>query len=141
MIFWIIMQNFAAIRSAVLAKMTFEVAILVNFRIFPNWNCHFRSGLWKARCDVFSMYVLQSYRSCIFVSVKPEARGSFGWNWQLRTHSQILMKSIPTKHCHLSSSSRSSLAMTRIASGVNACCYRHNPHDVIKICLSTSFGR
>ena len=64
------MQNFAAIRSAVLEKMTFEIAILVVFRIFPNGNCHFLSGLWKAVCDVARLYILQSYRSCTFCKRK-----------------------------------------------------------------------
>ena len=89
----IAMQNLAAIQSAVLEKMTFEVAFLgVIFRIFPNWNFHFRSRVWKAGCDVVSMYVLQSYRSCGFLSVTPEASCSFGLNLQLHAHSQIIMK-------------------------------------------------
>ena len=50
--------------------MTFEVAILLVFRIFPNWNCNFRPGLWKAGCDVAMLYVLQSYRSCTFCKRK-----------------------------------------------------------------------
>ena len=70
LIFKIVMQNFAALRSAVLEKMAFEVAILAVFRIFPNWNCHFRPGLWKAGCDVVRLYILQSYRSCIFCKRK-----------------------------------------------------------------------
>ena len=35
LIFYIVMQNFAAIRSAVLEKMTFEVAIFGNFPVIP----------------------------------------------------------------------------------------------------------
>ena len=33
--------------------MMFEVAIFGNFPDIPNWNCHFRSGLWKVGCNVF----------------------------------------------------------------------------------------
>ena len=71
------MQNFAAIRSAVLEKMMFEVAILVIFRIFPNWKCLFRSRLWKAGCDVVSMHVLQSYRYCTFCKRKTRGETQF----------------------------------------------------------------
>ena len=127
------MQNFAVIRSAVLEKMTFENAIFGKFPDIPELKLSL--PFWgKAGCDVVSLYVLQSYRSCIFVSVKPEARRSFGKNLQLRTHSQIIMKSIPTTHCHLSSSRLPSFAMARIASGVNACCHRHVPFGVINAC-------
>ena len=31
--------------------------------------------------------------------------------------------------------------MARIASGVNACCYRHVPYDIINKRYSASFGR
>ena len=54
-------------------KWRLKLLFLVNFRIFPNWNCHFRFGQWKAGCDVVRLYVLQSYRSCIFC--KPKTRG------------------------------------------------------------------
>ena len=50
---------------------------LVIFRIFPNWNCHFRSGLLKAGCYVVSMYVLQSYRSCTFCKRKTRGDTQF----------------------------------------------------------------
>ena len=50
---------------------------LVIFWIFPNWNCHFRSGLWKAGFDVVSMYVLQSYRSCTFCKRKTRGETQF----------------------------------------------------------------
>ena len=66
LIYLIVMQNFATIRSAVFQKMTFEVTILVIFRIFLNWNCRFRRSVWAAGCDVVKLYVLQSYRSCTF---------------------------------------------------------------------------
>ena len=71
------MQNLAAIRSAVLEKMTFEVAILVIFRIFRNLNCYFRSGLWETGCDVVSKYVLQSYSSCTYCERKTRGKTQF----------------------------------------------------------------
>ena len=49
----------------------------VVFRIFPNWNCHFRSGLWKAGCDVVRLYVLQSYRFCTFCKRKTRGKTQF----------------------------------------------------------------
>ena len=59
-------------------KWCLKLLFLVVFRIFPNWNCHFRPGLWKARCDVVRLYVLQSTVLVLFVSIKTEARRSFG---------------------------------------------------------------
>ena len=41
-----------AIRSAVLEKMTFVVAIFGNFPDIPEINCHFRRSIWLAGCDV-----------------------------------------------------------------------------------------
>ena len=64
------MQNFAAIGSALLEKMTFEVAIFGNFPDIPE----------PKLLDV----TLGSGTSCrvtvlvLFVSVKPEAWSSFG---------------------------------------------------------------
>ena len=55
-------------------KWRLTLLFLVIFLIFPNWNCQFRSGLLEAGCDVISMYVLQSYRSCTFC--KRETRGA-----------------------------------------------------------------
>ena len=72
------MQNFTAIRSAILEKMTFEVAIFGHFPDIPELKCHFRRGIRTAGCDVARLYVLQSYVLVCFVSVKPEARRSFG---------------------------------------------------------------
>ena len=69
--------NFAAIRSAVLEKMSLKLLFLVVFWIFPNWNCHFRSGLWKAWCDVVRLYVLQSYHSCSFCKRKTRVETQF----------------------------------------------------------------
>ena len=77
LIFEIVMPNYAAIRSAVLEKMTFEVAFLVVFRIFPNWNCYFRSGLWKTGSDVIRLCVLQSYRSCTLCKCKTRGETQF----------------------------------------------------------------
>ena len=51
-------------------KWHLKLLFLVIFRIFPNWNCHFRSGSWKSGCDVVRLYVLQSYRSCTFCKRK-----------------------------------------------------------------------
>ena len=48
------------------SKWRLKLLFLVVFRIFPNWNCYFRSGLWKAGCDVVRLYVLQIYRSCSY---------------------------------------------------------------------------
>ena len=58
-------------------KWCMKLLFLVIFQIFPNWNCHFRSGLWKAGCDVVSMYVLQSYRSCTFCKRKTRGETQF----------------------------------------------------------------
>ena len=54
-------------------KWHLKLLFWVFFRIFPNGNCHFLPGLWKAGCDVARLYVLQSYRSCTFC--KPKTRG------------------------------------------------------------------
>ena len=67
------MQNYAAIRSAFLEKMIFEVVIFGNFLDIPELKLWVR----EAGCDV-SMYVLQSYHFVLFVSLKPEVRHSFG---------------------------------------------------------------
>ena len=112
-------------------KWRLTLLFLVIFLIFPNWNCQFRSGLLEAGCDVISMYVLQSYRSCTFC--KRETRGArqfwieLAAPYTLANNNEI----IPTTHCQLSSSQHPSLEMTRVASGVNACCYRHVPYDLI----------
>ena len=58
-------------------KWRLELLFLVIFRIFPNWNCHPRSGLWKAGCDVVSIYVLQSYRSCTFCKHRTRGETQF----------------------------------------------------------------
>ena len=50
---------------------------LVVFRIFPNGNCHFLPGVWKAGCDVARLYVLQSYRSCTFCKRKTRGETQF----------------------------------------------------------------
>ena len=74
MTFEIVMLNFAAIRSAVLEKMTFEVAIFGSFPDIPERKLSLPFWVMAGGCDVAKLYVLQSYRSCTFVSVKPEAR-------------------------------------------------------------------
>ena len=58
-------------------KWCLKLLFLVIFRIFPNWNCHFRCGLWKAGYDVVSMYVLQGYRSCSFCKRKTRCETQF----------------------------------------------------------------
>ena len=103
------------------------------------WSCYFWKFSGYSRTKIVTSAVaygrpnvtLSRGTSCrvtvlvLFVSVKPEARRSFEFNLQLRTRAQIIIKSIPTTHCHLSSSLKHPLlAMTRIASGVNACCYQ-----------------
>ena len=134
MIFIIAMQNFAEIRSAILEKMTFEVAI---FGIFSGYS---RTEIVTSDVEYGQPDVtLLSCKSCKytvhvhFISVKPEARScptlglacvlmsrpispelvlspdfSFALNKTcssvLRTHSQIIMKDILTIHCHLLSS-------------------------------------
>ena len=55
------MQNSVAIQSAILEKIRGFLGLI--FRIFPNWNDHFRPRLRETGCDVERLYVLQSYRS------------------------------------------------------------------------------
>ena len=105
---------------------------LVVFRIFPNWNCHFRPGLWKAGCDVVRLYVLQSYRSCTFCN--RETRGetqfwielaapcTFANDNEINSDDTLPFIIVLTP----------SFAMARIACGANTCCYRHVPYDVIR---------
>ena len=105
LIFEIVMQNFAAIRSAVLEKMTFEVAHYGNFAEHSRTEI-VTTVLGHGRLDVTSL----DCTSCrvtvlvLFVSVKLEARRSVRYNLQLHAHPQIIMKKILTTHCHLSSS-------------------------------------
>ena len=70
LIFKIDMQNFAAIRSAVLEKMTFEVAIFGNFPDIPELKLSLPSWVMEGGCDVVRLYVMQSYRSCTFCKHK-----------------------------------------------------------------------
>ena len=58
-------------------KWRFMLLLLVIFRIFPNWNCHFRSGLLETGCDVVSMYALQSYHSWTFCKRKTRGKTQF----------------------------------------------------------------
>ena len=141
LIFLIVMQNFPAIRSAVLEKMTFEVDIFGSFPDIPELKLSLPSWVMEGGCDVVRLYVLQSYRSCTFCKRKTRGETQF-WielaaPYTLSNDNEI----IPTTDCHLSSSKHPSLAMARIASGVNACCHRHVPYDVINKRLSASFGR
>ena len=58
-------------------KWRLKLLSLIVFRIFPNWNCHFLFGLWKAGCDVVGLYVLQSYRSFTFWKRKTRGETQF----------------------------------------------------------------
>ena len=69
------MQNFAAIRSAVLEKMTFKVAIFGSFPDIPELKLSLR--FWKTGCDLVRLYVLQSYRSCTFCKHKTRGETQF----------------------------------------------------------------
>ena len=60
-----------------LRKWRLKLLFLVFFRIFPNGNCHFLPGLWKAGCDVARLNVLQSYRSCTFCKRKTRGETQF----------------------------------------------------------------
>ena len=51
LIFKIVMQNFAAIQSAVLEKMTFEVAIFGNFPDIPEHKLSLPPEQMAAGCD------------------------------------------------------------------------------------------
>ena len=73
------MQNFAAIRSAVLEKMTFdhEVAIFGSFTDIPERKLSLPSWGMEGGCDVARLYVLQSYRSCTFCKRKTRGETQF----------------------------------------------------------------
>ena len=58
-------------------KWRLKLLFLVVFRIFPNGNCPFLPGVWKAGCDVARLYVLQSYRSCTFCKRKTRGETQF----------------------------------------------------------------
>ena len=63
--------------AMILSCKTIICWLSVIFRIFLIWNCYFRSGLWKAGCDVVSMYVLQSNCSCTFWKCKTRGEKQF----------------------------------------------------------------
>ena len=69
--------NFVAIRSAVLEKMTFEVAIFGSFPDIPEWKLSLPSWVMEGGCDVAKLYVLQSYRSCTFCKRKTRGETQF----------------------------------------------------------------
>ena len=52
--------------------------IFSSFPDIPERKLSLSSWVMEGGCNVARLYVLQSYRSCIFVSVKLEARRSFG---------------------------------------------------------------
>ena len=125
------------------------------FRENDVWSCYFWYFSGYSRTKIVTSTVaygrpdvtLSRGTSCrgtvlvLFVNVKPGARRSLWYNLQLHTDPQIIIKSIPTTHCHLPSSLKHPfLAMARIASSVNACCYQ--PCSLWrKKMYSTSFGR
>ena len=71
------MLNFAAIRSAVLEKMTSEVAIFGSFPDIPERKLSLPSWVMEGGCDVAKLYVLQSYRSCTFCKRKTRGETQF----------------------------------------------------------------
>ena len=71
------MLNFAAIRSAVLEKMTFELAIFCSFPDIPERKLSLPSWVMEGGCDVAKLYVLQSYRSCTFCKRKTRGETQF----------------------------------------------------------------
>ena len=71
------MLNFAAIRSAVLEKMTFEVPIFGIFPDIPEQKLSLPSCVIEGGCDVAKLYVLQSYRSCTFCKRKTRGETQF----------------------------------------------------------------
>ena len=77
LIFLIVMLNFSAIRSAVLEKMTFEVAIFGSFPDIPERKLSLPSWVMEGGCDVAKLYVLQSYRSCTFRKRKTRGETQF----------------------------------------------------------------
>ena len=77
LIFLIVVLNFAAIRSVVLEKMTFEVSIFGSFPDIPEPKLSLPSWVKKGGCDVAKLYVLQSYRSCTFCKRKTRGETQF----------------------------------------------------------------
>ena len=77
LIFSIVMLNFAVIRSAVLEKMTFEVAIFASFPDIPERKLSLPSWVMEGGCDVAKLYVLQSYHSCTFCKRKNRGETQF----------------------------------------------------------------
>ena len=71
------MINFAAIRSAVLEKITFEVAIFGSFPDIPEQKLSLLSWVMEGGCDVAKLYVLQSYCSCTFCKCKTRGETQF----------------------------------------------------------------
>ena len=67
--------------------MTFEVAIFGNFPDIIELKLSFPLWVMEGRCDVVSMYVLQSYRSWIFGK-----RKTIGEVQVWIEHLQIIMK-------------------------------------------------
>ena len=133
------MQNFAAIRNTKSRsrEMTFGVAIFGSFPDIPELKLSLPSWVMEGRMWRCKMYVLQSYHSCTFCKHKTRGETQF---WielavpctlanQNEINSDIIIFLPP------------SLAMARIASGVNAWCYRHVFYDVINKRNSASFGR
>ena len=75
LIFWIVMQNFAAIWSAVLEKMTFEVAFFGKFPDIPVLKLSL--PCWVMERWRYKSVRLAEYRSCIFCKQKPIGETQF----------------------------------------------------------------
>ena len=71
------MLNFVAIRSAVLEKMTFEVAIFGSFPDIPERKLSLPSWVMESGCDVAKLYVLKSYCSCALCKRKTRGETQF----------------------------------------------------------------
>ena len=127
LIFWIVMQNFTAIGSAVLKKMMFEVVIFGNLLDIPKLKLWVMGGRMR-RCKAVHLAELSFCTFC-----KPKTRGETQF-WielaatcSLDNHNEVNSNYTLPFIILLSPS----LAMAPITTGVNACCYRHVPYDII----------
>ena len=59
-------------------KWRLKLLFLVIFRIFPNGNCHFRSGSWKADMTLWDCTSCRVTILVLFISAKLEAWRSVG---------------------------------------------------------------
>ena len=77
LIFFTVMQNFVMIRSAVLEKMAFEVAIFGNFLNISEPKLSIPPWVRGAGCDVVLLHIMQSYRSCTLCKRKTRGKTQF----------------------------------------------------------------